>query len=232
MSHKQQKILLVEDELSLAEIIKDTLEIRGFVVLHAATVVKGMSLFQSEKPDLVLLDITLPDGDGYGFARMIRKVELAIPIIFLTSRSLPEDVVKGFESGANDYVKKPFSIEELIVRIRALLSKEKTLFTNQTEQKENYSIGAYTFYYQESFLERGELHISLTWRESELLKLLVLNHKQVLSRKVILEQIWGADDFFAGRSMDVFITKLRKYLKADPSVRIMNIRGVGYKLLW
>lgn len=232
MSAKRNKILLVEDELSLAEIIKDTLEIRGFEVLHAATSQTGMSLFQNERPQLILLDITLPDGDGYGFARLVRKIELTMPIIFLTSRSLPDDVVKGFESGGNDYVKKPFNIEELIVRIRALLSKQKTLFTAQDEHKELYSIGNYKFHYQESFLEKDERHISLTWRESELLKLLVLNHKQVLSRKVILEQIWGADDFFAGRSMDVFITKLRKYLKDDPSVRIMNVRGVGYKLLF
>lgn len=232
MSGKQNMILLVEDELPLAEIIKDTLEIRGFKVLHAATCVKGMSLFQNERPQLILLDVTLPDGDGFGFARMVRKIELSIPIIFLTSRSLPDDVVKGFESGGNDYVKKPFNIEELIVRIRALLSKEKTLFIGDEEKSELYTIGKFKFNYQESFLERGEYHISLTWRESELLKLLVLNHKQVLSRKVILEHIWGTDDFFAGRSMDVFITKLRKYLRDDPSVRIMNIRGIGYKLLF
>lgn len=232
MKNSSRKILFVEDELSLAEIIKETLESRGFHVFHASSAAEGMEAYSQRRPDIILLDITLPDSDGFSFARLIRQTNMDIPILFLTSRSLPQDVVKGFESGGNDYVKKPFSIEELIVRIKALLSSNRTIFTQSSANENQFHIGKYMFNYLQAYLQKDEKKIKLTSREAELLKLLLLNRNQVLERKNILLHIWQSDDFFSGRSMDVFITKLRKYLKDDPSVQIMNVRGVGYKLLF
>lgn len=232
MKNSARKILFVEDELSLAEIIKETLESRGFDVFHAASAAEGMEAYSQRRPDIILLDITLPDSDGFSFARLIRQTNMDVPILFLTSRSLPQDVVKGFESGGNDYVKKPFSIEELIVRIKALLSSNRTIFTQSSANENHFHIGKYMFNYLQAYLQKDEKKIKLTYREAELLKLLLLNRNQVLERKNILLHIWQNDDFFSGRSMDVFITKLRKYLKDDPSVQIMNVRGVGYKLLF
>lgn len=231
MNKPQPKILFVEDELSLAEIIKDTLESQSFTVLHVSTTAQALQGFAKFCPDLILLDVTLPDGDGYRFARTIRGSNSEVPIFFLTSRTLPRDVVAGFESGGNDYLKKPFNIEELLVRIRVLLSGRRTLLTQAQESDASVAIGAYQFAYLHASLQRGGKRVALTAREAELLQLLVLNRNRVLERSVILKQIWGTDDFFAGRSMDVFITKLRRHLRDDPTVKIMNVRGVGYKLI-
>ena len=232
MTSNNPKILFVEDEVSLAEIIKDTLESRRFEVVHVTTATQAVEAYHGIRPDIILLDVSLPDSDGYAFARFVRQTNVAIPILFLTSRSLPQDVIKGFESGGNDYVKKPFNIEELIVRIKALLSHNRTLFTQQDSEENKFEIGSYSFYYRQAHLQKEGRRYPLTSREAELLKLLLLNKNQVLERSTILKQIWGADDFFSGRSMDVFITKLRKHLKEDPSIQIMNVRGVGYKLLF
>lgn len=232
MKSSVPKILFIEDEVSLAEIIKDTLESRHFTVFHVTNAMQGIEAYHQDKPDIILLDITLPDSDGYSVARFIRQTDLDTPILFLTSRSLPQDVVKGFESGGNDYVKKPFNIEELIVRIKALVSNKRTLFTQAAGDENRFDLGSYQFYYHQAFLQKEGKKIPLTAREAELLKMLLLNKNQVLERSTILRHIWGSDDFFSGRSMDVFITKLRKHLKGDPSVQIMNVRGVGYKLLF
>lgn len=232
MNEPIRKILFIEDELSLAEIIKETLESRGFKVIHETTGHQGLKQFKTEKPDIILLDINLPDTDGYTFSRHIRAFDSKLPIIFLTSRQLPQDVVAGFESGGNDFVKKPFSMEELIVRIRALLSPNRNILLD-TELNQNITqIGKYIFNYDHRSLQVNDKQIKMTAREAELLKMLLINRNQVLDRKLILKHIWGNDNFFAGRSMDVFITKLRNYFKQDPSVQIANLRGVGYKLVY
>lgn len=232
MIGKQTNILLVEDELNLAEIVRESLESRGFAVTHHATATAGIEAYYSSRPDILILDVMLPDADGFALARQIRATDMETPVIFLTSKSLPQDVVTGFESGGNDYLKKPFSMEELVVRIKALTSKSRTLFGEIADPDIPVMIGTqYTFHYKQAFLKRKEDTISLTAREAELLKLFLLNRNQVMDRKSILLHIWGNDDFFTGRSLDVFITRLRKYLQHDPEVRIMNIRGIGYKLI-
>ncbi|HEY5968844.1 MAG TPA: response regulator transcription factor [Chitinophagaceae bacterium] len=232
MNKPGKKILFIEDELSLAEIIKETLESRGFQVTHHSTGLKGLESYQHENPDIILLDINLPDTDGYIFARHIRTLDPSVPIVFLTSRQLPQDVVTGFESGGNDYLKKPFSMEELIIRIRVLLTRHRNLLLDTRAEHNISEIGNFIFDYDRGFLQLNEKKIKLTARESDLLKILLLNRNQVLERKTILDHLWGNDDFFSGRSLDVFITKLRKYFKADPSVQIANIRGIGYKLVY
>lgn len=232
MKSKIFKVLFIEDEIALGEIIRETLELRGFQVVHHFSVRDGLTAYYTHKPDLILLDISLPDGDGYTFSRLVRQTALDTPIIFLTSRSLPQDVVTGFEQGGNDYVKKPFSIEELVIRMKALLSDKRTLLSQGVDDHQIVPIGSYQFNYLQAHLQRADKQRKLTSREAELLRILLVNRNQVLERKTILLQIWGNDDFFSGRSLDVFITKLRKYLKEDPAVQIMNIRGVGYKLLF
>jgi len=225
-------ILFVEDELPLAEIVKESLETRGFSVRHVTTATNALEAYYGQRPDIIVLDVMLPDADGFALARRIRDTDRDTPVIFLTSRSLPQDVVTGFESGGNDYLKKPFSMEELVVRIRALTSRGRTLFAGSADMNTPTPIGAkYLFHYHQALLRQGDQSISLTSREAELLKLFLLNRNQVMQRSAILLHIWGNDDFFAGRSLDVFITRLRKYLRQDPSVKIMNIRGVGYKLI-
>ena len=225
-------ILFVEDELPLAEIVKESLETRGFTVIHTTTATAAMEAYYRAKPDILVLDVMLPDADGFALARRIRATDMDTPVIFLTSRSLPQDVVTGFESGGNDYLKKPFSMEELVVRIRALTSRSRTLFAESADVNAPMAIGTrYLFHYHPAVLQLGDQSIPLTGREAELLKLFLLNRNQVMQRKDLLLHIWGSDDFFAGRSLDVFITRLRKYLHQDPTVKIMNIRGVGYKLI-
>jgi DNA-binding response OmpR family regulator len=232
MTVHQNTILFVEDELYLAEIVKESLESRGFIVSHHATARAALEAYYSNRPHIIVLDVMLPDADGFAVARQIRNTDMETPIIFLTSKSLPQDVVTGFESGGNDYLKKPFSMEELVVRLKALLSKSRTLFENGANMDAPITIGEkYHFLYREALLKQGDTAIALTAREAELLRLFLLNKNQVMDRKSILLHIWGNDDFFSGRSLDVFITHLRKYLRHDPTVKIMNVRGVGYKLI-
>lgn len=231
MNQQKTQLLFIEDEQNLAEIIKESLEMRQFSVTHCTTVKEGLRSFLDHVPDIIVLDVMLPDGDGFELARQIRQVNRLVPIIFLTARLLPNDVVEGFESGGNDYLKKPFSLEELVVRIRVLLSNNRTLYNDKTGGEEIIPIGLYRFQHHAAKLFFSDRVISLTARESELLKMLALNSNQVVDRKTLLTRIWGNDDFFSGRSLDVFITKLRKYLREDPAITIMNIRGIGYKLI-
>lgn len=226
------KILFVDDEPALAEIVKETLELKGFEVRHAVSASQTMLLYHQNKPDIILLDVMLPDGDGFSIASQIRQMDVQTPIIFLTSKSLPADVVLGFESGGNDYLKKPFSMQELVVRIKALLSHNRLLYTPEKKNKADVCIGNYSFQYAEGLLTLSGTQRLLTRRESEILQLLLLNKNGMLDRSVILNTLWGNNDYFSGRSLDVFITKLRKYLKDDPSVVIINIRGQGYKLVY
>jgi DNA-binding response OmpR family regulator len=226
-----KKILLVEDEQVLAEIVKESLQSRGFEVTHTETVKGATEEYYRDIPDIIVLDVMLTDGDGFTFARQVRTINLQLPIIFLTSRSQAHDVVEGFESGGNDYLKKPFSIEELIVRIKALLSRNGLLIQTDTAPK-TMELGKYKFEYPGGVLNYFDERRSLTTREAEILQMLLINKNRAVDRKTILLNFWGNDDYFSGRSLDVFITKLRRYLKNDPAVSILNIRGQGYKLIY
>jgi len=227
-------LLLVEDELSLARIVQDSLETRGFTVHHAADGGQGWELFTALKPDLVVADVMLPVRDGFALASQIRQVDAAVPILFLTARSQPADVVQGFELGGNDYLKKPFSMEELVVRIRALLGRPPGAVSVPAPAAGPLAIGRYRFDHPQQRLalaDGSQPAASLTHREAELLKCLLDQRNQVLTRTAVLQALWGSDSFFNGRSLDVFITRLRRYLRHDPQVQIVNVRGVGYKLL-
>jgi DNA-binding response OmpR family regulator len=224
------KVLLVEDELVLAEIISESLQSRGFTVMHTPSAKNALQLYNSYFPDIVILDVMLPDGDGFDIAKQIRNGDVDTPIIFLTSRSLAQDVVEGFESGGNDYLKKPFSLEELIVRMKALLSRNR-LTIHIEPNSQNVRIGDYRFQYPRGILSFAGAERILTTRECEILQMLVVNRNRVLSRQTLLLTFWDNDDYFSGRSLDVFMAKLRKYLRNDPGVSILNIRGQGYKLI-
>lgn len=220
------KILLAEDEPALGMIVKESLETRNFEVLLCEDGEKAMQTFTTERPELLVLDVMMPKMDGFTLAHQIRKQDKQVPIIFLTAKSQTKDVVEGFELGGNDYLKKPFSMEELIVRIKALLGR-----VQQRKSKEFIPIGGYKFNYIKQQLLWEDETISLTHREAELLYHLSENQNEILNRSEVLKRIWGDDDFFNARSMDVFITKLRKKLAKDPAIKIINIRGYGYKLV-
>ena len=221
-------ILLVEDEPSLALIVKDSLESRGFRVDFAADGEAGLAQFRRQCPDIVVADVMMPRLDGFALAQQIRRENAAVPILFLTARSQTADVVQGFELGGNDYLKKPFSMDELIVRIRALLVR---LPAAAPAPAGPLTIGRYLFDHPKQKLRLGLHETDLTNRESELLKRLHDQRNQVLERTTVLRELWGDDSFFNGRSLDVFITRLRRCLKDDPQVQIVNIRGIGYKLI-
>ncbi|MBX2927863.1 MAG: response regulator transcription factor [Saprospiraceae bacterium] len=224
------KVLLVEDELLLARIIKDSLESRGYEVVHAADGRQGLELFATQQPDILVLDVMMPQMDGFTLAAEIRRYNTAVPIIFLTARSQVEDVVKGFELGGNDYLRKPFSMEELIVRIKALLQRPAP---GDAPPAENgiFQIGAYTFDPVKQVLAHPQEQIVLSHRESELLRHLCMHRNAVLERGVALRELWGDDSIFNARSMDVYITKIRRHLQHDSTVQIINVRGIGYKLI-
>lgn len=219
-------ILLAEDEPSLAQIIKESLETRNFEVFHAENGKRALEIFQEKKPDILVLDVMMPIKDGFTLAKEIRQENNQIPIIFLTAKSQTKDVLEGFSHGGNDYLKKPFSMEELIVRIQSLLDR-KTIKINI----EKIVIGDYIFNQTKQTLTYNENTILLTHRESELLYLLTQKKNEISDRTYILKKLWGNDDFFNARSMDVFITKLRKKLKFDENIQIVNVRGYGYKLI-
>jgi DNA-binding response OmpR family regulator len=226
------KVLLIEDEVQLGQIVKDSLEMRGFEMLYAADGREGLRLYQQEHPDVVVLDIMMPNMDGFTVTAEIRKLDKLTPIIFLTAKSQTADVVKGFELGGNDYLKKPFSMDELIVRITALLKRFGDNPGTREMEEGAVSIGQYVFNYTKQTLARNNTIEFLSHREAAILQRLYNNKNEVMERKAVLLDLWGDDNFFNARSMDVFITKLRRYLKDDSRVQIVNIRGVGYKLIF
>lgn len=224
---KPISILLAEDEPSLGQIIKESLETRNFIVHLTKDGEEAYQVYKKEQIELLVLDIMMPKKDGFTLAKEIRLENEGIPIIFLTSKSQAKDVVEGFTIGGNDYLKKPFSMEELIVRINNLLNRIQTKQANDI-----LTLGQYTFNFpKQSLMYLNEPPVLLTHRESQLLFHLIKNKNQVLDRSLILKKLWDNDDFFSARSMDVFITKLRKKLSKDPSIKIVNARGVGYKLM-
>jgi len=227
MNKSKNKILLAEDEPALGQIIKESLETRNFEVLLCENGEKAYQVYQKESPELLVLDVMMPKKDGFTLAKEIRLEDDAIPILFLTAKSQTEDVVEGFNIGGNDYLKKPFSIEELIVRINNLLNR-----TQLQKTADILEFGAFSFNFPKQYLSYKESErVQLTHREAHLLYHLIKNKNEVLDRSLILNKLWGTDDFFSARSMDVFITKLRKKLKQDENIQIVNVRGFGYKLI-
>jgi len=226
------KILLVEDEKTLGQIVKVSVETRDFEVLYVEDGLEAAEKYTSYAPDICVLDVMLPGKDGFSLAKSIRLQDPYTPIIFLTARSQTADVIQGFDMGADDYIKKPFSIEELIVRIQALLRRGRMQSPPPVEEAAALSIGKYTFDPALQTLAHAGKVRKLTHRESSLLHLLVSHRHQILERKTALDKLWGDDSFFNARSMDVFITKLRKYLKEDAQVEIINVRGIGHKLVY
>lgn len=223
------KVLYVEDELFLGKIVKESLESRNFEVIMESDGAKATALFKTSKPDICVLDIMLPNKDGFTIADEIRELDENVPIIFLTAKTQTEDVVKGFSIGANDYIRKPFSMEELIVRVQHLL-KMKSGDTGKITGG-TITIGKYSFQLNRQVLSNGKEERKLSFRESELLKLLYENREKIIDRKDILNLLWGNDSFFNSRNLDVYITKLRGYLKDDPSLEILTIKGVGYRFI-
>jgi len=220
------KVLLAEDEASLGMIVKESLETRNFTVFHAKNGEEAFEVYRKAKPDILVLDVMMPKKDGFTLAKEIRLDDKKIPIIFLTAKSQTSDVLEGFNNGGNDYLKKPFSMEELIVRIKSLLNRIETK-TNVDAIK----IGNYFFNSTKQTLENSLEIQQLTHREAQLLFHLFEKKNEILDRTFILNKLWGNDDFFNARSMDVFISKLRKKLKKDTNIQIINIRGFGYKLI-
>jgi DNA-binding response OmpR family regulator len=223
------KVFYVEDELFLARIVKESLESREFDVIMENDGAKALDLFKRSQPDICVLDIMLPNKDGFEVADEIREINKNIPIIFLTAKTQTEDVIKGFSLGANDYIRKPFSMEELIIRIQNLLrlSKEGVKKINSDSIK----IGKYNFQINRQVLSNDKEQRKLSFRESELLKLLYEGKDKVIDRKDILNLLWGNDSFFNSRNLDVYITKLRSYLKDDPLLEIITIKGIGYRFV-
>lgn len=221
------KILLVEDDDSLGFVVKDNLEQEGYEIDLQTTGKLGQTAFQKNQYDICILDVMLPEMDGFTLAEYIRGTGNQVPIIFLTAKSLKEDRIKGLKLGADDYLTKPFSIEELILRIEAILKRtgKKT-----AQNIDTHILGKYTFDTKNLKLYFNEIPQDLTHRESDLLNFLVQNKNETIPRDKILIAIWGDDDYFKGRSLDVFITRLRKYLNQDPTIKLTNVHGVGFRL--
>ena len=223
------RIFLCEDDENLGMLLREYLQVKEYAVDLFPDGEAGARNFSKEKYDLCILDVMMPKKDGFTLAREIRSVNSEIPIIFLTAKTMKEDVLEGFKLGADDYIQKPFSMEELLMRVEAVLRRVST----KKPAKENfYVIGKFTFDPQKQLLTGAKDDpLKLTTKESDLLNLLCENVNQVLERNYALKKIWGVVDYFNARSMDVYITKLRKLLKDEPDIEIMNIHGKGYKLI-
>ncbi len=223
------KVLYVEDELFLGKIVKETLETRGFEVIMESDGADVIRSFEDEQPDICVLDVMLPNRSGFELAEDIRKLNDDIPVIFLTAKTQTEDVVHGFKIGGNDYIRKPFSMEELIVRIENALRVKKE--DVPAEMGDAIVMGKYNFHLNKQLLSNGSSEKKLSYREAELLKYLYQNRNAVIDRRDLLNHIWGNDSFFNSRNLDVYITKIRGYLKDDPSLEIITIKGVGYRFV-
>ena len=219
------KILLAEDDKNLGMLLKDYLRAKSFAADLFEDGEDAFDGFCNERYDLCILDVMMPVKDGFTLAKDIRSINAEVPIIFLTARSMKDDVLEGFKIGADDYITKPFNMDELLFRIEAILRRVKK------DDKPFYTLGKYTFDPQKQVLQGGENTYKLTTKEAELLKLLCDNANQILERNYALKTIWEDDNYFNARSMDVYITKLRKYLKDDSSVEILNVHGKGFKLV-
>lgn len=232
MGTPEPKILLVEDDPNFGDVLKSYLEISNYNVTLATDGQLGWEMFQKTSWDLCILDVMMPRKDGFTLAREIREKDGAVPIIFLTAKAMKEDIIQGLKIGADDYMTKPFTAEELLLRIQAILKRSSKQKHPQEEVKE-FAIGDYIFNFplrtlvfngDESTVEK------LSPKEADLLRMFAMNLNQVLTRSEALTKIWGKDDYFTARSMDVFITKIRKYLHRDPNIEIVNIHGNGFQM--
>lgn len=223
------RIFYVEDEVFLGKIVKESLESRGFEVIMEADGGRAMDVFAGSQADICVLDIMLPNKDGFAIADEIRQLNEDIPIIFLTAKTQTEDVIKGFSVGGNDYIRKPFSVEELIVRIQHAL-RRRVDAPAQTSS-DLVTIGRFQFHLNRQVLSNNNAERKLSYRESELLRLLYEHRDRVIDRRDVLNLLWGNDSFFNSRNLDVYITKLRSYLREDPSLEIITIKGIGYRFV-
>ena len=222
------KILLCEDDENLGMLLREYLQAKGYMTELCADGEAGFKAFMKSKFDICVLDVMMPKKDGFTLAQEIRQTNAELPIIFLTAKTQKEDIVEGFKLGADDYITKPFSMEELVFRIEAILRRVRG---NKSKESTLYSIGKFTFDTQKQLLSIGDEHRKLTTKENELLSLLCSHANEILQRDFALKTIWIDDNYFNARSMDVYITKLRKHLKDDPQIEIINIHGKGYKLI-
>lgn len=230
---KEQKphILLVEDDLNLGYVIQDTLKMKGYEVHLCTDGNEGLQKFNENTYQLCVLDVMLPKKDGFSLAKDIRKLNTQVPILFLTAKSMTEDKIEGFKSGGDDYLTKPFSTEEFLLRVKALLRRSQNEVSNDDILESEFHIGAYHFDVTNYYLKGPETEKKLTKKEAEILKLLCKKMNTVIPKDLILNSVWGEDNYFVGRSLDVFISKLRKYLSDDERVQIENVHGVGLKLV-
>ncbi|MEO1514792.1 MAG: response regulator transcription factor [Bacteroidota bacterium] len=225
---KKTKVLYVEDEPFLAKIVKESLESRAYDVNLVEDGLLVLPAFEQYRPDICILDVMLPNKDGFSLGKEIRKKAPQLPIIYLTAKNQTQDLLNGFQSGGNDYIKKPFSMEELIVRIENLLALTNADGRQKTASSDEVSIGQFVFYPKKYELHFGDAIRKLSHRDTQLLHILSSKRNTAVQRKDILREVWGDDSFFNSRNLDVYIAKLRDYLKADPEVRIITLKGVGY----
>lgn len=230
MATNKASILLVEDDMNLAFVTKDNLENKGYTVHHCTDGITCFETFRKTQFDICLLDVMLPKMDGIALAEKIREQDKNIPIIFVTAKSMLEDKIAGFRVGGDDYITKPFSIDELLFKIEVFLRRSKVFNADEAERLQ-FTIGKYAFDFANLSLKLNGIESTLTLREAEVLRFLAQNVNDLVPREKLLKQIWGSDDYFLGRSLDVFISRLRKYLKDDPKVSIDNIHSVGFKLV-
>lgn len=223
------RVLVTEDDPNLGTILTEYLEAKGYRPTLAKNGVEGWKLFANNTFDCCILDVMMPEKDGFTLAKEIRAANAAVPIIFLTAKSMKQDTIEGFQSGADDYITKPFSMEELLMRLKAVL--RRTMGEEKEEEVTVFNIGNLTFDFKNQSLTTGNKEQHLTSKENALLKMLVQHENQLLGRSQALLAIWGDDTYFNSRSMDVYIAKLRKYLKLDPRVKILNEHGVGFRLV-
>ena len=230
MEKNQPRILLAEDDHNLGNILKNFLDVKGYTTTLCINGQEAVDVFQKKEFDFCILDIMMPVRDGFSVAKEIRLSNPKIPIMFLTAKSLQEDKLKGFETGADDYMTKPFNMEELLMRLQAILRRTEDSGRN-AENENTYQVGMYTFDFNRQVLAIKGKEQKLTSKEAGLLRLLCSNANETLERSTALNKIWSDDSYFNARSMDVYIVKLRKYLKEDPSVELINIHGIGFKLV-
>jgi len=224
---KKAHILYVEDDESLSFVTRDNLELQGYQITYCEDGLKAKKVIHQEEFDLCILDVMLPKIDGFTLAKEIRKFNSHVPILFLTAKSLKEDRIHGLKIGGDDYITKPFSIEELILKIEIFLRRSRVI----QPSSEVIKISQFELDYRNLSLHYREQKQRLTQKEADLLKLFAENRNEIIKRSIILEKLWGQDDYFLGRSLDVFISRLRKYLRPDGSIKIENIHGVGFRLL-
>jgi DNA-binding response OmpR family regulator len=229
MKTQKAKILYVEDDVNLGFVTTDNLNMNGYYTVYCKDGKTGLKAFNNGVFDICILDVMLPEMDGFTLAREIRKINHDIPIIFLTAKTMKEDKITGFQTGADDYITKPFSIEELILRIEVFLKRSRKAVNVETVQN-TFQLGNYEFNFNNLTLVTGKHKQVLTMKEAELLRYFCLNKDKILKREDILRSVWGDDDYFMGRSLDVFISRLRKFLQKDSTIQIENIHSVGFRL--